>query len=45
MIVVSEGSALKLTRRDDKVIKEELFELRSDQEETDTRVVLYSNME
>ena len=42
MIVISEGKAVKLTAKGQQVEKEELFELQSDQEETDTRVVLYA---
>ena len=37
-----EGTAIKLTTKDENVETEEVFELKSDQEETDTRVVLYA---
>ena len=40
--MISEGKAVKLTAKGQQVEKEELFDLQSDQEETDTRVVLYA---
>ena len=42
MIVISEGTAIELSSCDGKVQKTEIFELKSGQEETDTRVVLYA---
>ena len=40
--MIVEGSAIQLTGIGDKVIREEIHELKSNQEETDTRVILYS---
>ena len=41
-IFICEGRAFKLSHEENKIRKEEVFELNSDQEESDTRVVLYA---
>ena len=43
MILISRGKAYQLTSQDNSIKVERVFELDSNQEETDTRVVVYAH--